>query len=301
MPDEPAVLEAPVVTEAPAETPEPVAAPEPAVSPEGETPAVTEPEPFDFKALKGKTDPTEVRALIDLLTEDYSDEQKSEVYGEWEKRGEQRVQTRTREMSEAQDSRHTLWQQAATIGKQAEGYLLSQITAAKQGALDAFADPATVEQAAVHFRNGAIAQLALENEQAITPVRDQYLPEPTAEEQKALEPYIYDDARKGTFTQLPKLFELAVARAKAEGVAEGLKQVEKKLQAAETLMTKVQAIQAVKNGTAPAVTGGVAVAAGLTPESYAAMTPGEQRRLQKDDPKAIDRMFAEHVRIPERV
>jgi len=38
----------------------------------------------------------------------------------------------------------------------------------------------------------------------------------------------------------------------------------------------------------------------LTPDKYASLTPGQQRQLQKDNPRAIDAMYAKYVRVPER-
>lgn len=256
MPEAP-TAEAPVV-EAPAESApvteqeQPIAAPAEEASPaEGEAaPKADEGTHLDLKELlKGAT-----AAELKTVLESVPDEVRTEVEAEIERRAEQKVRTQAQEKAQATDARTSLWQQSAEVGKQAEDYLRDAVRRFNAGDPEALAD-ASVPAAIDAYRNGAIAAVAFDNEKALAPLREKYLPEPTEAELKALEKPLYDDAKRGTFSQLPVVMELAVARARAEGKAEGLKEGQKKLEASESLAEKIKAIKQVAVNTPVSVNG----------------------------------------------
>jgi hypothetical protein len=236
MPEE-AVAE-PVAAEA-----QPVPAEAPPAESEQVAPAEEQPEApkFDLGVLKGlKAD--EARVVLSEMDE----AEREAVIAEWRDQGEQRAKTADGQMKAAVDARHNLWQQTTDLGKQAEAYLRNQVQRAQAGDLEALSDHRTVQSAIDVYRNAAVAQLALENENLMKPVRDKYLPDATPEEAKALEKVLWQDATKGTQQQIPVVIDLAIARARAEGEAAGLAKGQKLLNASESLVKRLEAVTEVK-------------------------------------------------------
>ena len=79
---------------------------------------------------------------------------------------------------------------------------------------------------------------------------------------KALEKPLYDDAKRGTLSQLPVVMELFAARKLAEGEAIGLEKGMKKLEASESLVEKIKKVTEIAANTPVSVNGGGAAPRG---------------------------------------
>ena len=191
--------------------------------------------------FKGAT-VAELKAALDVVPTEIRSELESEI----ERRGEQRVRTREKEIDEGQTARTAAFQAIASDAQKAQFALQQRVKAAKQGDAFALSDPDTLASEIDAYRNGAIASVALENEALMAPVRRQFLPDPTPEEKAKLEKALYEDGRRGTFTQVPVVVELAIARARAEGHAAGLKEGADSKAAKESLAAKLAKITEVK-------------------------------------------------------
>jgi len=256
------------------ETPEVIAEPEETISPpEGE---VVEPEQGtdepDLKTLLKGTSVDELKALLDSVDPEVRGELEQEI----ERRGEQRATTRQREVERASDARTTAFKQFTESGNKAASFLRERINRAQQGDPEALTDTNSLAQAIDAYRNGAVASAALDNEQMLSPLRDKYLPEPTPEERTKLEKALYDDGVKGTLSQLPIMLELATARAREEGKAEGIKQGERNREAKAAVAEKLRKLTEVKKQ-----------AAGVQPQGRA-RTPSENNTALVREMESID-------------
>ncbi len=222
---------------------EAVAEPEVVISPEeGETPEDDGTRQNLLKDLfKGAT-----LAELKAALEEAPTEIRDELVGEIERRGEQRVQTRQKEVDTALDARTTAFRTAQQQAEQARVTLQAKVTRAKQGDTFALSDADALANEIDAYRNGAVASIALENEALMAPIRSQFLPDPSAEEKAKLEKALYEDGRRGTFTQFPVVMELAIERAKAEARAEGIAEGKRSLEAKESLLSKAAKLTEVK-------------------------------------------------------
>lgn len=250
----------PAPPETPAEPVEPVAPPE--TPPASPPPSTTvgdaeqddgEREP-DLSALKGLSE-----AQLEAVLEAADPEARDRVVGKYETAGEQRARTRKQEMDGAKTSRLGLWKPYVDNLPAAKGYVDGTLARVKAGDFDAL-DPKVLEAAIRDAGFGATGQILLENEAYVDTVLDTFLPDMTPEETQALDKPLYEFARTGMAGKvMPVLMELALKRAKAEGVAEGIKKGLSDKQAKQELAEKLEKIETIRkeapgvipNGKAP--------------------------------------------------
>ena len=287
----------PEVAEAPADVVAPVAPsaetqadPQEPIAQEGE-PVSPEPEQpegeFDLKGFFKEyvKDPESAKALIEALP----DEIQASLFDEAERRGEQRVQTRKRETDTATDRRHELYRTVQSTGTTAMQSLGARLQRAAAGDYDSL-DMRTMAEEIDAFRNAGIAEVALANETTIGQLREQFLPEPTADESRELEPLVYKDAINGTFEQLGTLIEKVAAREYARGKAEGMAAGEKKLNSSKDLADQLKRVVEARQQSPGVMPKPGVGAGGLTLASYNAMTAEQRAALTAEEKDRMSRM-----------
>ena len=229
-----AAPEAPVVEVPVVEVPqEPVVTPEPVVSPEGEAPQ--EPaERIDLREILKTATPAELRALMDSAPE----ESRAAVEQEIEGRGEQRAQTRKKEVDTATSERLSAWKPYVDNLPNAQAYVNGQLAKLKAG--EFLDNPTLFEQASQQLNVGTLGKVVLENEAYVPGLVEEYLPELTKEEAALLDKPMYKFGQTGMAKEaVAAIFKVAVARARTEAFAEGVKKGEGNLTAQESLVEKL--------------------------------------------------------------
>lgn len=212
---------------------------------EGEAPPPAEEDKLNLirEVFKGAT-VTELRAALDEVPTEVRTELESEI----ERRGEQRWQTRERERTTSTSDRHEEYRRIIAEKGRAESELNMRLRRVMAGDPNAFNGMQATDIAA-HidtYANGTLAQAMLENEEMLGPLREKYLPELSNEERQALDKALYEDARRGTITQVPIVVDLAIERARKEGFEEGVKKGEQNRQAKAQLAEKVERILSIQ-------------------------------------------------------
>lgn len=245
------VVETPLLDDSP--EPEPVVVP----SEEGE-PDSTERLDTLKELFKGAT-VAELRAALD----DVPPEVRSELESEIERRGEQRERTRKQEVDSSTDERLGAYKAVKDAATSAESHLKVELKklADQEDLVYAQALATQIES----YKAGGIAAIVEKNEQAIGPLLQQYLPDQTAEEKERLDKPLYQFGKTGEVDKaLTVIMELAVARAKAEGIKEGQGQAARSRESKESLAEKAAQIMAVKKQSPGApIKGGSLTAASL--------------------------------------
>lgn len=221
-----------------------------------------------FKGAKAD----ELRAALDEVPPEIRGELEAEI----ERKGEQRAQTRQREVSDAKTVRKSGLEPLAQARQGAQTWLSQQIGKAKAGDFDAL-NPDQLIGAIDAYYNGGIAHVSLENEQALDKAIDTYLPNLTESELKELDKPLYEFGRTGEVAKaLPKIVELAIERAKADAFAEGVKKGEQSKQAKSALAERLAKISEIKKQ-----------APGVSPRGRS-QTAGDRRTSLMNEIEAID-------------
>ncbi len=224
----------------------PVEAP-PSPAPAGETPPTPDAGDVlkDFFRLHVKS-PEELQAALESVPEEF----RAPITSEWERRGEQRVQTRAQEVQTAKDARMAVWQPLATEYPRAEAYLNAAVNRAKAGDPEALSNVDGIAQAINAYRNGAVAKIVLENEGYVPKLMDSLLPDLTKEEEAKLERPLYEFGRTGVASQVvPLIAELAIQRRETAAFEKGRQKGLKDLGAKERLAEAATNLQRIKNET----------------------------------------------------